>query len=696
MEQKSLSMNKTTLIIACLLGCTLGVSAQNTEAAKPHDITIKFTKYPQGLANYYSGYYYFNGKDVYNMRNFLMYTGNAIKALGINPSGASYALLDNKKDKNTIDIYSLTTKDLRLGKVGTSKLFKPVAFCYSPDAKFLYVLGSDAKIHAFTTRKTQEVKNFTTNATATRLDASPNGFYLVASGKRSIQVINLENQSTRANIKLESDLKDIAFSNNNKMMAVLTADGVCDVYDTKTFTVSKHYDAMGIAEKCYFHPENKYLAIVTGNQRIAFINLLNEADRQYVDTKEGDVKYINFCKNVKNDIYLTYNTNNGLVFSYVGFLSPNRQERLKDELNERMDEWMKRMDGESLDDYNARVNEESRILQMRLFETQIATNMADNMLTTSEVKLGNYNAEMNMLTLDFNNMPSIYLTVPVNDLETMAVGDLEFTNTQYGLNDKDEFELVYTEVINKKTGKKYVFDNKERKSLAFLESGDNFVPFEQLQGAKMEELKLEEIKNKILKNAQEENIISDHTKIDVHTKVVNSSDASGKSIFNYEVAVSYTVDEEYSAKDDFAPGKFKCEESNAAQAMLAIVKKALDEDFAKYTGEGKQVKVEITGMADALPFSRTVAYDGCYGDFEDEPVYKNGELSNITVTKASGISQNEQLAYLRAMGVKDYMEKNIPALEKMKTSYDTHIEVSENKGGEYRRIGVKFTFIDAF
>ena len=40
-------------------------------------------------------------------------------------------------------------------------------------------------------------------------------------------------------------------------------------------------------------------------------------------------------------------------------------------------------------------------------------------------------------------------------------------------------------------------------------------------------------------------------------------------------------------------------------------------------------------------------------------------------------------AYLRAMGVKDYIEKNIPALQKMKTSYDTYIEVSENKGGEY-------------
>ncbi len=54
---------------------------------------------------------------------------------------------------------------------------------------------------------------------------------------------------------------------------------------------------------------------------------------------------------------------------------------------------------------------------------------------------------MNMLTLEFNNMPSIYLTVPVSELEGMDAGSLEFTNTQYGLNDKDEFELVYTEVI---------------------------------------------------------------------------------------------------------------------------------------------------------------------------------------------------------------------------------------------------------
>ena len=50
---------------------------------------------------------------------------------------------------------------------------------------------------------------------------------------------------------------------------------------------------------------------------------------------------------MKNDIYLVHNYTSGIVFTPVGFLSPNRQEKLKNELNSRMDEWMKRMEGES-------------------------------------------------------------------------------------------------------------------------------------------------------------------------------------------------------------------------------------------------------------------------------------------------------------------------------------------------------------
>lgn len=71
-------MKKTTLAIVCLLGCTaLSLSAQEAEKKQLHEIKVKFDKVPDGLANYYSGYYYYNGKEIYNMRNYLMYTGIA-------------------------------------------------------------------------------------------------------------------------------------------------------------------------------------------------------------------------------------------------------------------------------------------------------------------------------------------------------------------------------------------------------------------------------------------------------------------------------------------------------------------------------------------------------------------------------------------------------------------------------------------
>lgn len=79
-------MKKTTLAIVCLLGCTaLSLSAQEAEKKQLHEIKVKFDKVPEGLANYYSGYYYYNGKEIYNMRNYLMYTGNRINALTHQP-----------------------------------------------------------------------------------------------------------------------------------------------------------------------------------------------------------------------------------------------------------------------------------------------------------------------------------------------------------------------------------------------------------------------------------------------------------------------------------------------------------------------------------------------------------------------------------------------------------------------------------
>lgn len=686
-------MKETIFAFSLALAMTVPVSAQNdADTLKP--IVFHQGQTPVGIDNYGSGFYYYNGKKVYTLRNYVAATGSEIYGLKVNPSGSSYAIIDKRKGKGIVKVFDLWKAQDELRR---SHDIEPSAICYSADARKLYVASPDNKIHMLDAASLKESSSFSSTVVPTKLTASPNGYFIVASAGHTVEVVNAETQTARTTLNVSADVKDVAFSADSKLMAVLTADGHCDVYDTKSFTVSHHYEAMGTAESCYFHPENKYLAVVTGDKRVAIINILNEKDRVYVDADEPGVDYVKFVKDASNKYYLVYNTDNSIVFAPMFSLSPNRMQMLTEELNSRMDEWMKRMDGESLEDYNKRVNADTRMAQMKLFETEIATRMAGNTLAMSNVSLGGYNTEMSMLTLDFDNMPSIYLSVPKDQLGYFSSpSDLEFNNSRYFINDQDEFELVYTEVTNKRNGKKYIFDNTERKSLAFLESDDNFVPFDQLQISKMEEMKLEELKDNIITDAIAKNIISDHTKIGVNTKVVSDVDAAGNRISNYQVNVSYTVDKEYSAKDDYGLGRYKIEESNAAKSMLAVIKQAFEGDLAKYVVPGKKLKVLITGQADAVPFTRAMAYDGTYGEFVSEPTYQNGELSNITVTKASGISTNEQLAFLRAQGVKDYMVKNIPSFSKMDTTYDTNTEVSTEKGSQYRRINVQLTFVNAF
>ncbi len=61
------------------------------------------------------------------------------------------------------------------------------------------------------------------------------------------------------------------------------------------------------------------------------------------------------------------------------------------------------------------------------------------------------------------------------------------------------------------------------------------------------------------------------------------------------------------------------------------------------------------------------------------PVCRNDQLTSISVNTKDGIKQNEQLAFIRAMGVKDYLEKNVSNLNDMKSDYRYYITVSEGK-----------------
>ena len=198
-----------------------------------------------------------------------------------------------------------------------------------------------------------------------------------------------------------------------------------------------------------FHPEGKYITLLTNQNTIKFVNLTNVQDNSFLMEPDAlnQSGYLRYVRDGKQNIYLTYPTGDALKYKMISGLSPNYTRMLREELLAKMDDWSKMRDGETMEEYKQRVNEDTRMRQAQLFEQEIATRMADDMVMNSNVTLGGYNPESNMLTLNFDNMPTVYLTVPEKEVQDfMTPENLEFRDAMYGLTKDDKFELINEEI----------------------------------------------------------------------------------------------------------------------------------------------------------------------------------------------------------------------------------------------------------
>jgi hypothetical protein len=290
------------------------------------------------------------------------------------------------------------------------------------------------------------------------------------------------------------------------------------------------------------------------------------------------------------------------------------------------------------------------------------------------------------------NMPSIVLTVPKSEAETLDVKNLRFENTKYDITADNQFEVIYTEAIDTKTGQRYVFN----KTNAALDSDSGFISLADYQ-LKEKEAKL------IANNAQLANQTNAAQKVEEKTynlknttitrEVQKATNANGTS--DYTVSYKYIVKDEFSVKEDFPVGQYDAEKTAASKAMLNLITKQMSEDFAKYVEAGKSVEINYRGTADAKPIKRGIPYNGKYGDIKDQIVTIDGKQEKLSVTKASGITSNKQLSLLRAISVQRYINKNVTSLKNMNVKESYNVEVSPNEGGQYRRVSVDFIFHDS-
>ncbi|MFS2943102.1 WD40 repeat domain-containing protein [Bacteroides fragilis] len=644
---------------------------------------------------------YLSDGALYTMRDIAINDVRKIERIVFNPTGSSIALL---RAKNLISIYSFRDRNKKLFELKEKrKKLKakpmPVSMCYSADARSFIVGNSLGEIVIYDTKEYMPLAYIQGEAPATALAMSSNNYFIAAAVGQNINIWNFQTKELRKAIPMPAVVKEVTFSPDAALLAVTTDDNHLTIIDTKNWDKVDIFDKLGgTLSSPSFHPEGKYISVVKDGKNIEIINLKNGVVEQDIVDPTGGVTGGRFFKNNQNsEVFLLTNRTKQMVFWDANGLNPFYGKIMGREVDAKMNEWVKMMQGESMEDYAIRVNDETRIKQQQLFAQEVATALAGDRISMDNPFIDGYDASNNMLNIGFKGLPSIGLEVPSNEAGDFKDGKMKFSNAVYVLNDKDEFELAYVEVTNETTNKVYIYDNIGRTKLTALEADENFVPLEIMQQATREEAQLAEIKEQVIEEKKQDKLITDNTQINVKTEVIPGVDANGKKILNYKVGYQYEViNKEFSAKEDFPSGGYNIERSNAAMSLMKIIKNAFEGDFAKYLSEGKQVKVIITGSADAAPIRGRLAYDGRYGEFVDEPYYKDGNLDNITVTKAGGITQNEQLALMRAAGVKTYIEKNVTTLGNTKNEYEYHVEVAKERGGEFRKINVEFVIMDAF
>ena len=644
---------------------------------------------------------YLSDGALYTMRDIAINDVRKIERIVFNPTGSSIALL---RAKNPISIYSFRDRNKKLFELKEKrKKLKakpmPVSMCYSADARSFIVGNSLGEIVIYDTKEYMPLAYIQGEAPATALAMSSNNYFIAAAAGQNINIWNFQTKELRKAIPMPAVVKEVTFSPDAALLAVTTDDNHLTIIDTKNWDKVDIFDKLGgTLSSPSFHPEGKYISVVKDGKNIEIINLKNGVVEQDIVDPTGGVTGGRFFKNNQNsEVFLLTNRTKQMVFWDANGLNPFYGKIMGREVDAKMNEWVKMMQGESMEDYAIRVNDETRIKQQQLFAQEVATALAGDRISMDNPFIDGYDASNNMLNIGFKGLPSIGLEVPSNEAGDFKDGKMKVSNAVYVLNDKDEFELAYVEVTNETTNKVYIYDNIGRTKLTALEADENFVPLEIMQQATREEAQLAEIKEQVIEEKKQDKLITDNTQINVKTEVIPGVDANGKKILNYKVGYQYEViNKEFSAKEDFPSGGYNIERSNAAMSLMKIIKNAFEGDFAKYLSEGKQVKVIITGSADAAPIRGRLAYDGRYGEFVDEPYYKDGNLDNITVTKAGGITQNEQLALMRAAGVKTYIEKNVTTLGNTKNEYEYHVEVAKERGGEFRKINVEFVIMDAF
>ena len=187
----------------------------------------------------------------------------------------------------------------------------------------------------------------------------------------------------------------------------------------------------------------------------------------------------------------------------------------------------------------------------------------------------------------------------------------------------------------------------------------------------------------------------DETFISIRSSVEECSSDEGKTELNYLFEISYGCHNIEGVSDDYSLGSYTWESSNSCKAICRLTKQMIEGICKDIFRPGCTVDITIHSTTDGTDISH-INYGGEYGEYRYCPAMFNGENVRLSVSQNEGINSNAQLAYIRAQGVRYFLENNISNLKSTHNNFRYVTKSYHDTGSYYRRSSISMVVHGAF
>ncbi|MBP5677004.1 MAG: caspase family protein [Bacteroidales bacterium] len=211
------------------------------------------------------------------------------------------------------------------------------------------------------------------------------------------------------------------------------------------------------------------------------------------------------------------------------------------------------------------------------------------------------------------------------------------------------------------------------------------------------EAQMQKYAERTLASLPNEEKLYDESYISVKAKVVDGESEDGREELNLVYNISYNCRHLDGYTDDYPLAVFSWDSSNSVRAICQLTNTFVSEILRDVFANGDDlVTVTVFSTVDGVELSRTIPYDGSFGNYRYMPVTFNGEKMRISVDATTGIRNNCELAYIRAQSVKTGLMENIQALQRHETEFRFVTRSYADTGAQYRRSSIEITVHNPF